>query len=239
MSNPIQLGVAFKAIRALINNPDETEQVFIFIDAMAGDATERCARRFEATASGKRIFAKDATLLDTLVQREKLEGMAPGSLGHAYLAFLDSGNLSPDGLLEASDSADMSTSEDINTQRLANRLRDQHDLWHVTIGYGRDVAGEASILAFTYAQTKNRGLGLISLIGGFKLSKHYGFSIFKSLWEGYRLGKRSAWLPQQEWETLLQLPLSQVRDILNVGKPELYSQLTPKSASRPAEEVAA
>ena len=239
MTNRIQPRVAFKAIKALIQNPEKTEQVFVFVDAMAGDATEKCARRFEATAAGKRIFSTDATLLDTLVQREKLESMDEGSLGRAYLAFLDSGNLTPDGLLEASDSADMSMNEDRNTHRLAIRLRDQHDLWHVTTGYRRDVAGEASLLAFTYAQTKNRGLGLISIIGGLKLFRHYGFSIFKSLWEGYRLGKRSAWLPQQEWETLLLLPLAQVRDLLNVGRPDFYSQLSPKAPENHSEEVAA
>jgi|TARA_B110000908_G_scaffold84923_1_gene101430 ubiquinone biosynthesis protein COQ4 len=239
LTNRIQPRVAFKAIKALIQDPDQTEQVFIFVDAMAGDATEKCTRRLESTAAGQRIFATNATLLDTLVQREKLEAMAEGSLGRAYLDFLDSGNLTPDGLLDASDSADMSVSADKNTQRLAIRLRDQHDLWHVTTDYRRDVAGEASLLAFTYAQTKNRGLGLISIIGGLKLAKHYGFSIFKSLWEGYRLGKRAAWLPQQEWETLLLLPLDQVRDILNIGRPLVYAQLSATAEESHIEEVAA
>ena len=38
MTNRIQPRVAFKAIKALIQDPDQTEQVFIFVDAMAGDA---------------------------------------------------------------------------------------------------------------------------------------------------------------------------------------------------------
>jgi ubiquinone biosynthesis protein COQ4 len=33
-----------------------------------------------------------------------------------------------------------------------DRVRDMHDLWHVLTGYGRDEAGEAANLAFTYAQ---------------------------------------------------------------------------------------
>ena len=40
-----------------------------------------------------------------------------------------------------------------------------HDLWHVTTGYGRDALGELSLLAFTYAQEKNRGIGAIVLYG--------------------------------------------------------------------------
>ena len=83
MTNRIQPRVAFNAIKALIQDPDQTEQVFIFVDAMAGDATEKCTRRFESTAAGQRIFATNATLLDTLVQREKLEAMAEGSLVRA------------------------------------------------------------------------------------------------------------------------------------------------------------
>ena len=39
-----------------------------------------------------------------------------------------------------------------------------HDLWHVTTGYGRDALGELSLLAFTYAQEQNRGIGAIALI---------------------------------------------------------------------------
>ena len=45
------------------------------------------------------------------------------------------------------------------------RTEETHDLWHVLTGYGRDTFGEACLLAFSYAQTGNRGIGLIALGG--------------------------------------------------------------------------
>ncbi|MFT4854419.1 MAG: ubiquinone biosynthesis protein COQ4 [Cyclobacteriaceae bacterium] len=229
--------VAIKALKQLIANPEDTQKVFEVIDAMAGDSTRKSGQRFRASPSGQRILSRDASLLDTLVDRDRLQAMAPGSLGHAYLHFLDSEQLTADGLVEASDAARMNKHEDQALRRFETRQRDQHDLWHVTTGYGRNVAGEASLLAFTYAQTRNRGLGVIAIVGALKLSKNYGLSIFKSLWQGYRLGKAAAWLPQQEWETLLPLPLVQVRELLNVGTPSAYFALSSAPQAHLAQSV--
>jgi len=226
MAKRMQPLIALKALKALVQDPDDTRKVFEIIDAMAGDANEKCAARFQQTASGQRILSQPGNLLDTLKARDALQAMRSDSLGRAYLHFLDSENLAVDGLVEASEGTRLKDEGELDFQRFTLRQRDQHDLWHVLTGYGRDVAGEASLLAFTFAQTRNRGLGLISLVGGLKLLRKYGFAIFKSLRQGYRLGQRAAWLPQQEWETLLQLPLLQVRDLLSIGRPDLYFGLS-------------
>jgi len=58
---------------------------------------------------------------------------------------------------------------------LRNRMRDTHDLWHVVTGYKGDLVGEASLLAFLFAQTRNPGVGFIVavalLVGTRKLSR--------------------------------------------------------------------
>ena len=232
MTNRIQPLVALRALRQLVRDPEDTSKVFEIIAAMAGNSNAESAARFEQTLSGQRILAAKTSLLDSLRARDALQAMSADSLGRAYLHFLESENLSADGLVEASQTMQASrlhAEVDQNQQHFNLRQRDQHDLWHVVTGYGRDIAGEASLLAFTYAQTRNRGLGVIALVGGLKLTKRYGWSIFKSLWQGYRLGKRAAWLPQQEWETLLQLPLLQVRDLLKIGRPDTYFGLSSAS----------
>ena len=91
--------------------------------------------------------------------------------------------------------------------------------------YGRDELGEACLLAFTYAQTKNRGVGVICLAGCFKLSEYYGFGVFKAAWQAYRDGKRAAWLPGQDWEALLRLPIHEVRQTLGIREPQDYQAL--------------
>ena len=67
--------------------------------------------------------------------------MSANSLGRAYLHFLDSENLSFDGLVEASQTTRLQEEGDKDSQRFMLRQRDQHDLWHVVTGYGRDIAG--------------------------------------------------------------------------------------------------
>jgi ubiquinone biosynthesis protein COQ4 len=107
----------------------------------------------------------------------------------------------------------------------ALRLRDQHDLWHVITGFGRDVAGEACLLAFTYAQTKNRGIGFIGVMGAFKLRRVFGRRFFSSMWQAYQMGRRTEWLPGQFWEQRLAQPLETVRHELGITKPDRYTSL--------------
>ena len=63
---------------------------------------------------------------------------------------------------------------DESIAKYGKRLRDQHDLWHVVTGYGRDELGELCLLGFTYAQTKNRGVGLIVLVGFYQVLRNVG-----------------------------------------------------------------
>ena len=103
------------------------------------------------------------------------------------------------------------------------RKRDMHDLWHVTAGYGRDALGELSLLAFTYAQEQNRGIGAIALYGYWKVGKELpDFNLRKVIYEGYNNGKKATLWSCEDWESLIKLPLDQVREKLNSKKPELY-----------------
>ena len=48
--------------------------------------------------------------------------------------------------------------------------------------------------------------------------------------EGYRRGRRAAWLPGVEWEALLEQPLARVREQLGVGAPPAYQQVRSEGA---------
>ena len=48
--------VALKAIKRLIANPDNTEEVFAIIRAMSGDSLYRAFDRFKLTGTGKKII---------------------------------------------------------------------------------------------------------------------------------------------------------------------------------------
>jgi ubiquinone biosynthesis protein COQ4 len=222
--NKMQPRRAWRALRILLDDAEKTEQVFVIVRALTGKSVVRAYNRFAATGTGQSVLDEKRELLDTLRDRDQLRTLAPDSLGRAYLQFVEGENLSADGLVDASESADGLT-ENENVARYAMRLRDSHDVWHAVTGYGRDGLGEVCLLGFTYAQTRNPGIALIALAGGLKYARFVGWRALTALWHGYRDGRRAAWLPAADWEHLLTLPLDQVRAALRVQAPVQYQDL--------------
>ncbi|MGE0621846.1 MAG: Coq4 family protein [Pseudomonadales bacterium] len=229
-STRMQPLVALKAIRRLINDPEDTAQVFTIVRALAGSSIERGYRRFLKLPAAQTILGRPAELLDTLRDRDALRAMPSASLGRAYLSFVESENLSADGLVEASE-VDQDRWTDPGMERYGKRLRDQHDLWHTITGYGRDELGELCLLAFTYAQTRNRGIGFIVLVGSFKMRETFGSGVFRAVRRGYGDGRRAAWLPGQDWESLLARPLDEIRSELGIVEPVPYRALLSEYAA--------
>ena len=95
-----------------------------------------------------------------------------------------------------------------------------HDLWHVLTGYGRDEAGEAANLAFTYGQTRSRGAGLIVLTAVAIGMRTHPIAWPRYLFRAWRRGRRAAMLTVAPWEELLPRPLALVRQSLGVEPPE-------------------
>ena len=173
------------------------------------------------------MLAEKIDLLDTLRDRDALAALPTGSLGRVYHDFVYSESLSADGLVDASTNGGVAAYDfdDPNLRRYADRMRDQHDLWHATTQYGREPFGEACLLAFTYAQTGNRGVGLIAAVGAWKISRELGRGVFRAMWRAYHAGRHASWLPEQDWEALLRLPVAEVRRLLAIRPPGTYFAL--------------
>ena len=235
---PIQPRRALRAIRNLMQDPERTEQVFEIIDALAGDASQRGLARLRTTTTGPRLLSDKHRIIESLRDRDFLRSLPDGSLGRAYLAFMERENLSADGLVDAS-AARQRVEEDADQSFYNMQLRDMHDLWHVVTGYGRDSFGELCVLAFTYAQTRNRGIGAIVTFGVRNASRVIGLrAAWRGVSEGYRRGRAAAWLPAQDWRALLALPLDAVRQALNVAPARHYSPAAITVANEPTEALA-
>ena len=219
---------AWRAMRALIADHEDTIQVFKVIDALAGDADDRMYRRFASTATGQKILAEKLDLIETLSDSNRLGCLPKGTLGREYHDFMAEEGLTADGLVEASEVIKDRFNRDANARIFSDRMRDSHDLWHVTTGYGRDGLGELAQLAFYYAQTRNRGIGFIVLMGAFTGMKEAPkVGVWKAVREGYRLGKRAKWFPAADWEALLDQPIAEVRQQLGMGEPATYRAIEP------------
>lgn len=224
---------AIRAIRALIADKEDTGQVFKIIDALSGNVRDRQFKRFIATEMGQRIVAEKRDLIALLNDRERLSRLPAGTLGRTYYEFMSEENLTADGLVEASREVPLRDEREEAERIFGDRLRDSHDLWHVTTGYGRDGLGELALLSFTYAQTRNRGIGFIVLVGARIASKRNpDLKLWRVVREGYRHGKRAKWLPAADWEALLEKPLDEVRARLDIEMPAAYKAVEPITSER-------
>lgn len=226
--------VALRALRNLINDPERTDEVFVITSSLSGDSIEQGHARFAATALGQDVLQTRRAILKSLTDRAALARMPEGSLGRAYLQFVEANNITADGLVEASEVGDNDASRkraygELNEDQIhyACRLRDMHDLWHVVTGYSTQPFGEVCVVTFSYPQTRNLGLGVIGLIGALKIARGYPLrAVFGAAWQAYRNGRRAAWLPAADWEALLAQPLDEVRAQLKLAPPTRFQKLT-------------
>jgi ubiquinone biosynthesis protein COQ4 len=215
---------ALRAARTLAADPDDLPQVFTIIESLSGNTMHRIWKRMTKTERGRRILAERPDIVSRLEDRAALGRLPEGSLGRAYLAFVEREKISAEGIREAQRrgmTSGISLSDPYDYVHA--RMRDSHDLWHAAVGYHGDVLGETSLLAFTFAQTHNPAIALIIGIG---LLKTIGAPEARAvILDGHRRGRAAAWLPDQEWETLLPLPLSEVRRLLHLEPAPVYAQI--------------
>lgn len=213
---------AWRALNALIADPEDTSQVFTIMRALTGKSFYKQYLKFRKNKMGAQVLEEKRNLIDTLVDREALKQYPEGTLGKAYIDFMIREGISAEGLAEISEDS-YDEFEDKDMERYAFRTRDMHDLWHVVTGYGRDGLGEVCVVAFSYAQTKQLGFAAIALMGAYDFSRRFpGNRIFRAAWQAYRIGRNAEWFTGQDWEHLLTLPIEDVRKMLKVKTPDIY-----------------
>ncbi|HYC54131.1 MAG TPA: Coq4 family protein [Candidatus Binatia bacterium] len=223
---------AFAAIRRLFDNPDDTAQVFVIIRALTGDSFERLFQRTLADPEGRRVLETRDDLIRVLEDRERLHSMPIGSLGRTYVEFVEREHITASGLVDASDQhIEESVFLDPRAKKLSDRLRDAHDIWHVVTGYGRDLLGEGSLLAFTCAQIRNPGVAFIVLAGVGKLYANGHKDAPRLFWQGFRRGLKARNMTAADWEGLLERPLDEIRAELHIDAPPVYEPVFSEAAA--------
>jgi ubiquinone biosynthesis protein COQ4 len=214
--------IAFKAMRAILRNREDTRQVFILMDALRGKTSLRQLERFRATETGRAVLAERRRLFDWLSDQASLAALPAGTLGRAYCDFVSTEHLSAEGLVAVSNlSETLTPGEDMTLFR--ERTREMHDLLHVMTGYGRDPLGEACLAAFTFAQTGLKGFAVIAIAGARKISRACpGQPVRRAIFEAYCHGRRADWLVGADWEHLLDQQLATVRVRLGIVPSTYY-----------------
>ena len=215
---------AFDAVRKLLANGDDTAQVFRIMRALNVGNVARNYARLLATEQGGRIAYDRVELATRFSEPAFVARFAPGTVGAAYRAFLESTGYSADGLVDVSKVAPMLDDMAHPYAWFGRRVRDCHDIWHVLTGYKADESlGEAALVAFSYAQVRGLGWAVIGISAALKSLKVTGGPLFaKAVWEGYRNGRRAQWISGEDYLQLLDEPLDAARVRLGIRKPVAY-----------------
>ena len=106
----------------------------------------------------------------------------------------------------------------------SRRLRDVHDIWHVLTGYGTDALGEACVVSFSYAQTRNLGFGFIGWGAAREIQREKrSIPARRAVLQAWRNGRRARWLPGLDYEALFAEPLETARARLGIRAATIYA----------------
>jgi ubiquinone biosynthesis protein COQ4 len=229
---PLRLGLALAELRALLDDPDDTDRAVSLIYAFGGREFERNFQRFVASPSGRALLAERPSLLAALSDRPALERMPEASLGRAYLAYMDANGFQPDGLIGVQNRVQERWQRELGFPALdpvrawfRDRTLLSHDLFHLLTDYGTDGVGEATLLAFSLAQLGGRGQTFLTFGAALELFRQLGWRWLVYDFRAWRRGKRASWLVALPWEELLPLRVETVR---------LLARVAPASEAHPA-----
>jgi ubiquinone biosynthesis protein COQ4 len=217
---------AFTALRKLLRDGNDTVQVFRIMRALNADTAARNYHKLLGQPGGGRIAYRRTELMKLFGDPEYIAGFRPGTVGAAYRDFLHRTGYSAAGLAEVSMADNVPHDAEHPYAWFGRRERDIHDIWHVLTGYQADEPlGEACLVAFSYAQTKGLGWAAIAVGASLKARRVTGSWIFaRAVIEGYRNGKRAAWLSGEDYEQLMHEPIDQARRRLRIPDPVRYRE---------------
>ncbi|MEW6777594.1 MAG: Coq4 family protein [Bdellovibrionota bacterium] len=220
----MQLRRGLKALGGLLRDPDDTAKFATIVESFQGNSVYRLWDRMSASPEGRRLLQEKPDLLAVLSDHERLRKLPEGTLGRVYLAYCEREGITGQGLAKVIEEGYSKTRREQLTDEqifLGNWMRDSHDLYHLVTGYQTDLIGELCVLAFTAAQTRNRGV-LIPVSVAFSLGLYFRTPGPKLAVQAVGRSLRAAFFPEQDWIALLEKPLGEVRRLLKVGDPPVY-----------------
>jgi ubiquinone biosynthesis protein COQ4 len=148
--------------------------------------------------------------------------MPKGSFADAYLAYMGGQGMgSADYFLEAADLDEKARRFGWTADQawFVRRMANSHDLFHVIAGYDRDIIGEVGVDAYTAGQLTLLPLKLL-LAYLYVLKPSSPWEWTRYVRNAYRHGQQTPNLACVDYESMLPLPLAEVRHKIGVPAPE-------------------
>lgn len=207
-----------------LRDPEDVAKGVRLIDAFAlllGRGDETMLRRMRESPLGSKLLDERHSILSVLVDRKRLRELPPGSLGREYAEFAEARQLYPERLAAVVDEARADSGGRVpqssdEVAYLHDSFRDCHDMWHVVTGYGTDMGGELGLHGFQTQQTHYRAMAIASFLSVLRAILRGRFDMLGVWWGGRRRARRARFLLAEDWDTLLTLPLAEVRSRLRL-----------------------
>lgn len=210
---------AAKLALTILKDHTKTQHILALAHALNGPALKRSYERLLTTQEGGEIACNMPEFTDLY---SKLPECPEGSVGHTLLT---SQKYSLETVIKYSQRGKRNRMW-INMKHpyvwMARRYRDTHDLFHTLTGYKMDTFGEASLTAFSYAQTGALQWGFLVLVGFVKVKLHP--LKVASILEAFYHGKKAKWILGENFETMIYEDLEECRKRLKIRKARFYEK---------------
>lgn len=207
----LDLGMLREAAEIRRQDPKAFRGAVLTFFGFGGRDDGAILERMRKHASGRLILSERRPLPPGILDPSLLAELPEGTLGREYYEHCLRNQLDPLFISTESEKVAAEIPATEEHRFVYNRHRDSHDFWHVLTGYGIDMAGEAGIIAWTYGQVRNKAYLLICVLNAMMCSRRGRPDVFRTVWQGYRYGRRSPLLLAVDWEEHLARPLEEVR----------------------------
>ena len=220
---------ALRAFRKLVADKEDTAQVFEIMRALSGRSLARGYNHMLKTQEGGRQAYLAEELAHKLDDPVWLARFEHGTVGASYRAFREARGFTAEGLADEARKIGPQIDAQHPVVWYSRRIRDVHDIWHVLTGYETDALGEACVVAFSYAQTRNLGFAFIGWGAAREIQREVrSVPARRAVWQAYRNGKAAQWLPGLDYEALFTQPLEVARTRLNIRPASVYHAVSPE-----------
>lgn len=183
---------AIRALAILARDPNRLDRVFALGEAVNAPTFPSIRARMLDTEDGTRVLAERPSIDTKHVDFPALEALPDGTLGREYARFLRENAITPDVFRPPA-------SLPPDAAYIAQRIRQQHDVWHVLTGYATDVRGEILLQAFTFGQLRIPSSLLIAVAGALRIAPR-DRAFAARVYDAYRDGTRARFLAGTYWE---------------------------------------
>ncbi|CAM1304010.1 COQ4 (predicted) [Pycnogonum litorale] len=131
----LTVGSAAKAL----TDPSRDDMVAVLGETCGADALQKIRSKMLNDPEGHEILRNRPRINSATVDFKRLEILPAGTLGHEYVKFLNTNNVTPDSRL------DVQFVDDPDLAYVMQRYREVHDLYHTVLGMPTNMLGEVAV----------------------------------------------------------------------------------------------